>query len=246
MLLYLYCLLAGRVCLSVSGQKTKPESEVRVLEKTTAVLSCPDKTAPVTWSRVQGGETVTLVKNGHVETTDGRFRTQEDGSLVITDVKDSDTSMYQCNRKYVYLNVSKVQPEGEVTPRNDELDPGPDPSEPDPSGPDHSGPDPENHPSSDWWKVPVGVFVGSSLVVLVLVALRFWSKLKTEREPRVKKTVTEVIYQEIEDEQKRDPGDQSLVYTAISVAPSSSSVPRPNGDECVYSLLQNSVQKGNK
>lgn len=263
--LFFFLSSAGFSVCFVAGQIINPPS-VSVLEDTTAVLPCPDTRADVTWSRhTIAGQQVTLVtiKNGREEKTDERFGSQADRSLVITNVKKTDEKMYVCNGKQIYLTVitdpsvavPKDQPEGKATARNDGVS-----LRPDQSGTGAAGDTDPDLQSSDWWKVPVGVVIGSSLVVLVIVTLRFWSKKKAERKSSMNKTVTEVIYQEIEDDNvqlRREPDDQSLHYSTISASPNSSSpahlyssvnkqeTKSRSRRECVYSLVQNSAPTAN-
>ncbi|XP_040002245.1 uncharacterized protein LOC120800300 isoform X3 [Xiphias gladius] len=154
--------------------------------------------------------------------------------------------------------VPKAQPEARapVTLRNE----GPDRSREAAAG----GADTENQRPSDLWKIPVGVVIGATLVLLVFFALRFCSEKRAERETNVVKAVTEVIYEEIEDgnvQPRREPDVESPYYwSSIIETPNTSTSPNTNAlytsvnklkakgrgnEECVYSVAQIPLQTRN-
>ncbi|XP_037621740.1 uncharacterized protein LOC119485950 [Sebastes umbrosus] len=245
MLLYLYFVLAGCFCYSSAdvANKTVPQN-------TEAILPCPHKKGDVTWSRYTNGGKVKLVtiKNGTGQKNYPRFGSLPDNSLVIIDVTSSDSSMYLCNQKKIYLVVTTDAP---VTPRNDE------------PGQKGIATDTENQQPSDFWKVLVGVVVGAALVLLVILTLRFCSKNRLERNTNLDETVNEVIYEEIGAGVEQPGGEsyfESPYYcTSISEMPSTSTPTSNNlystvnkltaegrsSEECVYSLTQNPLQTGN-
>ncbi|XP_029284588.1 uncharacterized protein LOC115006461 [Cottoperca gobio] len=253
-----FVLVAGSFCLSSADihQET-------VLQNTVATLPCPHKKGDVIWSRYLSGDRATLVtiKNGLEKKKDRRYGSLADNSLVITNVTSFDTTTYFCNDFRVYLEVtsdpSPVIPKAgnvPVTPRTD--------------GPGQKGitTEAENH-QPDSWKVPVGVVVVAAMLLFVTLILRFCSKNREERNPKMDKTAPEVIYAEIEDVEEQ-PGRESYFespyyWTRISETPSTSTPPsntlystalystvnkRPAGghsrEECVYSLAQNPESKG--
>ncbi|KAM7394786.1 hypothetical protein PAMP_021569 [Pampus punctatissimus] len=263
MLLYLYLLLAGCLCHSFPAPPVKV-----VLQNTEATLPCPHPEGDVTWSRYINGEKVTLVKvkNDHKSSMNERYRSLANYSLLIVNVKDTDSSMYDCNGKKIYLDVTTdpnmVVPNAEleggnipVTQINDRLGGF--------LGPGQKGKaaasDAEQQ-SSDIWKVPVGAVIGAALMLLAILTLRFCSKKRTGRNINVEKTVNEVIYEEIENDnmQQRRESDVECPYywTSITEIPDTSTPPTDNlyatvnklktkghGDEqCVYSLAQNPLK----
>ncbi|XP_049428522.1 uncharacterized protein LOC125886381 [Epinephelus fuscoguttatus] len=261
MLLYLYFLLAGCLCHSSADIP-----KITVLQHKVATLPCPHVKGRVTWSRYISGEKVNLVtvENGIRKVTDQRYSSLDNNSLVIRDVTFSDTTTYLCNGIQVYLEVTTdpnmVVPsagEAPVTQRNDGLGFG--------LGPDQKilTADTENQQPSDFWKVSVGVVLGAVLVLLVIFTLKLCSKKRTERNADVDKTVTDVIYEEIEAGPEH-PGRESYFespyyWTSVSETPSTST-PSSNhlystvnkltakgriSEECVYSLAQHPAQAGN-
>ncbi|XP_042247658.1 uncharacterized protein LOC121883443 [Thunnus maccoyii] len=261
MFLYLYCVLAGFLCHSFSATPV----ERFVLQNTVATLPCPHPEGDVTWSRYINGKKMTLVtiKNGQEIITDKRYGSLADHSLVITNVKSYDSAMYHCNHKEIYLHVitdpnmvvPNAQPEGvnvPVTPINDIQGFG--------LAPDQKGKAADTE-SSDIWKVPVGAVIGAALMLLAILTLRFCTKKRAERSTNLDKTVTEVIYEEIENDNMQPRRESDVEYphywTSIIETPSTSTTPTDNlytavnklktngcGDECVYSLAQYPVQKG--
>lgn len=240
-----------------------------VQNNTLATLQCPLATGNVSWSRYVNGNQVILltISNGQERRTDKRYGSLANNDLVINKVKMSDSAWYFCNgKKAVYLDVTtdpnvvvpKAQPEARapVTLRNE----GPDRSREAAAG----GADTENQRPSDLWKIPVGVVIGATLVLLVFFALRFCSEKRAERETNVVKAVTEVIYEEIEDgnvQPRREPDVESPYYwSSIIETPNTSTSPNTNAlytsvnklkakgrgnEECVYSVAQIPLQTRN-
>ncbi|XP_028423242.1 uncharacterized protein LOC114547910 [Perca flavescens] len=261
MLLYLL-LLAG----CVSRSSTDPPT-FNVLQNTMATLPCPHKKGDVIWSRYRHGDLVILVTitNGEEKTSDKRYSSLADNSLVIRNVTSFDSTLYFCNKTQVYLNVTTplntVAPSAgnvPVTQRNNGLGFG-------------IEPDTENQQPSDFWKVAVGVVVGvvvgAVLVLFVILTLRFCFKNRAERSTRnnnLDQTVTgEAIYEDIEANEEQPRGRNSYFenpyyWTSISEPASTSTPPSNNlnsavnkptakgrsGEECVYSLAQNPLQTG--
>lgn len=217
--------------------------KVTVLQNTMAKLPCPHTKRDASWSRLQNSEHVILVstENGRERRTDKRFSCQADNSLVILNVKPSDSRMYFCNQIQIYLEVttdpSVVTP---ATPRLG-LDLGP--------GQNGVTADKENQQSSDFWKVPAGVVVGAALTLLSILTLRLCLKKSRETNTDVDKPATEGIYEEIEEREEQ--ADVESPYW-ISEMPSASAPPYNNlystvnklktkghsSEECVYYLAQ--------
>lgn len=228
-----------------------------MLQNTVATLPCLHPDGNVTWSRYVHGEKVTLVtiKNGHERSTNKRYGSLVNYSLVITNVKSNDSAMYFCNGKEIYLEVTtdpnmvapNDQPEGgnvPVTQMNDrlgfDLEPG------------QRGTDATAERASDVWKVFVGAVIGVALVLLAILTLRFCSKKRAET--NTKKTVTEVIYEEIGNgnmQQMRE-SDVECPYSCTSIFETSNASTAAAGhlytvnklktkgrsdEECVYSLV---------
>ncbi|XP_032364990.1 uncharacterized protein LOC116679452 [Etheostoma spectabile] len=248
MWLYLL-LLAG--CFSCSSTDIPT---VKVQQNTVATLPCPHKKGDVTWSRFRHGNPVILVtiKNGEETISDKRYGSLADNSLVITNVRSSDTATYFCNKTRVYLDVV-TSPNGgtpsagnvPVTQRN--------------SGPGST----ENQQPSGVWKMAVGVVVGAVSVLLAIFTLRFFLKKRSERSTRNdnsdKTGTNEPIYEEIEANEGEDSYFESPYYrTSISEPPSASTIPSNNlysavtkptakgcsGETGVYSLAQHPLQTG--
>ncbi|XP_018540374.1 uncharacterized protein LOC108888735 isoform X4 [Lates calcarifer] len=246
-MLYLCLLFAG--CLHHSFSEPPKQT---VLLNSVATLPCPHATGDVTWSRFnKSGKEVTLIsiKNGQENRPDKRFGSLANGSLVITKVQYSDTSMYLCNKKHtVYLEVvnSTAQTGGKVpvTPGN--------------VGPGRGlEPDTENQQPSDSWKIPVGVVIGVTLVLSAILTLRFCSGKRSETNTSVENTAVEGIYEEIED--GNIDVESPYYWSTITETPNTSTSPSTNlystvnkvktkgvcREEGVYSLAQNPLQTGN-
>ncbi|KAM7419926.1 hypothetical protein PAMA_016835 [Pampus argenteus] len=254
MLLYLYVLLAGCLCHSF------PEPPVKVvLQDSDATLPCPRPEGHLTWSRHINGRKVTLVevKNDHKTSLNERYRSLEDYSLLIVDVKMSDSSMYDCNGKQIYLDVTT---DPNVGAPDAELAGGNVPVTQINDGPGQKrkavtqDADADDQQAADIWKVPVGAVIGAALMLLVILTLRFCSRQRTKR--NVDKTVSEVIYEVIEhgSMQRRRESDVECPYywTSITCTPPTDNLyttvnklqPKGHSDEqCVYSLAQNPLQK---
>ncbi|XP_039663994.1 uncharacterized protein LOC120563692 isoform X2 [Perca fluviatilis] len=158
-----------------------------VLQNTMATLPCPHKKGDVTWSRLIKGDLVILdtITNGEEKTSDKRYGSLADNSLVIRNVTSFDTATYWCNETQIFLNVitlPNVDPSAgnvPVTQRNNGLG------------------FTENQQPSGFRKltvgVVVGVVVGAVLVLLVTLTLRFCFNNRTERSTRnnLDKTVTD-------------------------------------------------------
>ncbi|KAM8772154.1 uncharacterized protein AB9X84_007736 [Acanthopagrus schlegelii] len=244
MLLLLSVLLAGRFCLSSAGV---PE---RVAQQNTQVtLPCPHKVGNVQWSRFINGAKVVIVRieDGKEKIPDKHYGSLADNSLVIRDVRLSDSTMYFCNDSRIYLQVT-TDP-NVVTQRNDGLNEG------------AAAEDPQNHRSSGSWKLAAGAVVGAALVTLVVFLLRFCPKNREETNSNVNETVTDVIYEEIEageEQPRRDSDVESPYYwTSISETLSTSTPTNHNlyssvnklktgghSEEAVYYLAQNPAQTG--
>ncbi|KAM3623361.1 uncharacterized protein V6R79_010166 [Siganus canaliculatus] len=261
MLLYISVLLTGCLCHSI----TVPPKEI-ALQGSMVTLPCPQKQGDVSWRRVRQGVKVTLVsiKNGNEKVFDKRYGSLADNSLVIRNVTPSDETMYFCNDKTIYLEVTTDPHKsnlnaGNVTPRNNRLDLSFGLTEEDAAGEAKS-----QHPS-DFWKVAAGIVIGAALVLLVVFALRYLSKKRggvNQFTHTVDKTSTEVIYEEIgtgEEQLRRETDVESPYYwTPASNASCSTTAPNDNQystvnklkakvcntEECVYYLAQSPAQTG--
>ncbi|XP_028443871.1 uncharacterized protein LOC114561909 [Perca flavescens] len=196
MLLYLLLLLAASFGFSLNDNPT-----FNVLQNPTATLPCPHKKGDVTWSRYRDGDLVILVTitNGEEKTSDKRYSSLADNSLVIRNVTALDTAMYLCNKTEVFLKVITPPNVGAQRARNE------------PVTQRNNGlgfciePDAENQQPSDVWKlaliVVVTVVASAVLVLLVILTLRFCFKNGTERSTRnnnLDKTVAdEPLYEEM-------------------------------------------------
>lgn len=218
---------------------TEPPSQT-VLENQTATLTCPDAAgSDVTWSRFYGDGNkadLLLIKDGYEVRPSliphRRFGSLADmKSLTITRVKESDSGIYLCNMKRIYLKVV-TDPRLLIATRP----------------PDTgvlitsitgSGPNQKASPSSgykmgteeprytDYWKVLVGVVIGSALVVTAISTKRYCSK-RAVRDTNSDKPMTEVIYEEIRDRgvQPRRESDVETPYL-LANAPGMQDAPRP-------------------
>ncbi|XP_047433969.1 uncharacterized protein LOC125003813 [Mugil cephalus] len=197
MLLYkLVLVVAGRCCLA-----SNDVIELVVNQGSTATLLCPDAKGDVSWTRYDNGKPELLFQDGVSKSSDRRYSSNANNALVISQVKASDSRMYLCNGKHqVYLTVT--------TDPNIVEDDSPVPD----SESDHT----ENQQPSDWWKILVGVAIGSALVLLAVVTHRLCS---AKKEADVEEAAVEVVYEEIGEKLGQD------------------------GD-CVYSLAQNPLQTG--
>ncbi|XP_041790066.1 uncharacterized protein LOC121604573 [Chelmon rostratus] len=255
MSLYLYFVLVACFCHSFTDTPKKT-----FLQNTMAILPCPHREGDVIWSRYINGEKVILVsiESGIEKIPDKHYGSLADNSLLIHNVKPSDSAMYLCNGAQIYLEVTTDPNMVDhnagnvpVTERKDESAFG--------LGPAAAGDaDTESQQSSDSWKVPVGVVMGAALALLAVLSLRFCSKKRRETNTSLDKTVAESIYEEIEAgvEQPRRESDVESPYYCTSITPCSSTPPNnnlysavnklktkgPSSEECVYYLAQNPPQ----
>lgn len=218
-------------------------------QNTQVTLPCPHKVGNVQWSRFINGDKVVIVRieDGMERILDKHYGSLADNSLVIRDVRLSDSTMYFCNDSRIYLQVT-TDP-NMVTQGNDGLKDG------------AAAGDPQNQQSSGSWKLAAGAVVGAALVTLVVFLLRFCPKNREETNSNVNETVTDVIYEEIEageEQLRRDSDVESPYYwTSISEAASTSTPAnhnlyssvnklKPGGpsQEAVYYLAQNPAQTG--
>lgn len=218
-----------------------PEQK-QVAQGSLVTLHCPHARGDVTWSRYIDGKRVTILttKNDHEHRTNKRFGSLANYSLFIMNVESSDTTMYLCNGvPTVYLNVTQ-KGNIPVTPvdggRRFDFEEG------------EEGTDAEDKPSSDIWKVPVGVVIGAALVLLAFT-LRFCSN-RSKRNRHQETTVKERIYEEIQHgnmQLRRNPEVGGPTETQSSPTPAENvlydtvNMLKPNvnrSDECVYSLIQ--------
>ncbi|XP_056228714.1 uncharacterized protein LOC130166896 isoform X1 [Seriola aureovittata] len=242
----IHCVCDGLLCMRTIDVPAKT-----VQQNTDATLPCPHATGSgdVTWWRVRHGEKVVLVtiKNGHKESCEERYDSPGDNSLVIRSVQVSDESMYFCNNKPIYLNVTSepnmvapTQGEVPVTHRDNAVGPG--------------GSGTEDQPSH-LWMIPVGSVIGGALVLVAVVTLRRCSE---RRRSGPDTPVTEGIYEEIEDGSLQ-PDVESPYYWSTVIATTDPPTPTPTptptntalystvtksnregrGEEGVYSLAQN-------
>lgn len=215
---------------------------IYALPDSLASLPCPEETGDVTWSYLENSKTITLVaiKNGEEQVTNkDRYGSLADNTLLIKKVKFSDSRMYFCNKRKVYLEVT-----------TDPVTSGPDEVDSEGSGlkeedPDKEDSDSKKQESSDLWKVLVGVVIGAFSVLLALLTLRFCSKRREETSKN--QTTTEVIYEEIkavEDQLGRGADVESPLtpntptvtnnnmYSTVNMCKD------PSRGECVYYLVQ--------
>ncbi|XP_071359541.1 uncharacterized protein [Trachinotus anak] len=236
MLLHLCLLLAGRLCHGLADVKT-------VLQNTDAALPCPHKTGngDVWWKRLRNGDKVSLVsvQNGQKKRHEEHFDSREDKALLIYNVQSSDSGMYFCNEERIYLHVTTdpnmAAPEVSITHRINGGGSG--------LGPDRGGAaaaadaDAENQQQpSDLWKIPVGVVIGVTLVLLVLLSRSLCSERRADRRT-ADRAVTEVIYEEIEDASLR-PGREAGVerpyyWSSITETPNTPT----SADTALYSTV---------
>ncbi|XP_074552537.1 uncharacterized protein LOC141809423 [Halichoeres trimaculatus] len=243
-LLCLLCLLTGGSCPSSADM-----IEIYAHPNTMASLPCPVETGDVTWSYLtKSGLTETLVSivNGEERITNrDKYGSQADNALLIKKVNPSDSRMYFCNKRKVYLFVT-TDP-NMLAPKAGNRDP------------DSGGSDSGTQESSDLWKVPVGVVIGAVSVLLVLLTLRSCSKRGTDTSRNQDKATAEVVYEEISavgDQLGRGSDVESPYWTSITVTPNTptltnsnlySTVSRskdPSRGECVYYLAQSPAQTG--
>lgn len=259
-LLCLVCLLAGGFCRSSTDLV-----QIYALPNTMASLPCPEETGDVTWSYFEQGvrqTLVTIVNGQEVIKNKDKYGSQADNVLLIKKVISSDSRMYCCNKRQVYLYVTTDPNMLAPKAGHSTLTPHPDEVDSDGSGLKEDSDKEESDPGiqgfSDVWKVLVGVVIGVVPVLLVLLTLRFCSKRREETN-RDKTTTPEVIYEEIDDVEDR-PGRRSEVespyWSSIPVTPNTptpdnknlySTVDKskdPSRGECVYYLAQNPAQTG--
>ncbi|KAM4585423.1 uncharacterized protein PAE49_004677 [Odontesthes bonariensis] len=104
----------------------------------------------------------------------------------------------------------------------------------------------------DWWRIPVGVVVGASLMLLSIFTLKLCSKRAKSIDSN--KTIPETVYEEIEDTSLQF-GVESPYYSTITGTPTISTaadlhlystVSRPKAEASgVYSLIQKPLQTEN-
>ncbi|XP_029994682.1 uncharacterized protein LOC115422465 [Sphaeramia orbicularis] len=189
MLLWFWILMSGSLGGCLSAQPV-----VVVNLNAMAMLPCPHTNGNVMWTRYDtNGKLVPVIPiKNEAETKTGprdeRYRVLSNGSLLILNVKRSDSRMYLCNSKRVYLNVTEGN--GPTNPpRTHDLDQ-------DPLESDRNRDDVQIPQKSDSWKIPVGVIVGVMLALLGIAAFRFCSR---GRMSPPNKTTAEVVYEEIKD-----------------------------------------------
>jgi len=175
------------------------------------------------------------IRNGLESRTDRRYGSQADGSLLINRVEESDERMYLCNmRKTVYLRVTADPDKAFLS--TDQMEGAADIQQ-----------------SPDWWKIPVGVAVGASLMLLSVLTLKLCSKTANSN-----RAVPETVYEEIQDTSEQF-GVESPYYSTITETPTTSTaaylhpystVSRPQAEAFsdqagVYSLIQKPLQTEN-
>lgn len=201
------------------------------MQYTMATLTCPQAYTDVSWTRYRNGEKITLasIKNGREIIPDKRFALQADKSLVIMKVNLSDSGMYQCNFKKIYLNVmtigSTLDPNGK-------------------NAADESG----DQTSPEIWKTAAGIAVGAVLALLSIVTLILCLKWRGQKNQN--QTVAEVVYEEVKHVEEEPWLENPYVYISETADTSTATVSdlysKVNKwrEECVYSLAQTSPQTG--
>nr|XP_019967278.1 PREDICTED: uncharacterized protein LOC109646025 [Paralichthys olivaceus] len=229
------------LCLLFTGGNCPNVPDVRktmVQLNSVATLPCPHAAGDVSWTRLINGDHVILVTitNGQEDRRDKRCGSLVDKSLVIFNVRSSDSAWYFCNRRpTAYLEVTT---DLTVTPGHDRpgfvLET------------DHSGTDSEDR-QSDLWKILVGVVIGAALVLLVFT-LRLCLGRRADRNRDTPEA--EVIYEDIRPPDGDTPYNWSSVteasnWTVSSTVNELKVKGRCTDTECVYSFVQNPPQTGN-
>lgn len=205
-----------------------------MLQNSGATLPCPQTDGNVSWTRYRDGTKTTLaiIEKGEDKIYDKRFGVLADNSLVIMKVLLSDSGMYMCNFRQIYLNVT-TDPKsvGSTFGLNGK----------------NGDEEPADQTSSDIWKTAAPGAAAAVLALLSVVTLILY--LKRRRQKNQNQTVTEVIYEEVKDVVEEPWLENPYVYISETAAVSNlySKVDkqrRSGGEECVYSLAQTSPQTG--
>ncbi|KAI3353601.1 hypothetical protein L3Q82_020119 [Scortum barcoo] len=191
---------------------------INVLENTTATLPCPHKSGDVSWSRLINSKMVILVSivNGQEKKNDKRYSSLVDNSLVIINVKISDSAVFWCNKSKIYLNVTNdpnmvpIAGNGPVTSRNE----------------------PRNTPRNE----PVTPRNGP------VTSRNPGPEKRVELNTKPDKTAVEVIYEEIEagEEQRESDVESPYYWSSITESPVISTPPKNN----LYSTVNKSKSEG--